>query len=138
VSTTEHDPALDLDSRYGRTRSNSRRTKWIVGGTGAAFVAVFAVWLVWGGLLTPPASLDVTDVGHVIVDDSLVQVRYELNVAPGTATRCAVQALNSTFAIVGWNIVDIPASDTRTRTLETDVRTTELGVTGLIYRCWLA
>ena len=50
---------------------------------------------------------------------------------------CALQAQNSTFAIVGWTIVDVPASDRRVRTLGADVRTTELAVTGLIYRCWL-
>jgi len=48
-----------------------------------------------------------------------------------------VQALNSTFAIVGWVIVDVAASSERTRTFTKTVRTTELAVTGLIYRCWL-
>jgi hypothetical protein len=137
VSTTERDTAVALDARYGRSRSSKRRSAWIVGSVAAAFVVVFAAWLVWGGLLGTPAQLDVQDTGHVIVDDTRVQVRYELTVAPGTEVGCAVQALNSTFSIVGWRIVDIEASERRTRTLMTEVRTTELGVTGLIYRCWL-
>jgi hypothetical protein len=135
VSTTEK--AASLDARYGRTRGSARRTRWIVGAAAAAFVVVFAAWLVWGGLLGTPAQLEVQDTGHVVVDDSLVQVRYNLSVAPGTTVSCAAQALNDNFSIVGWRIVEIPASDQFSRTLTTDVRTTEQSNTGLIYRCWL-
>jgi hypothetical protein len=137
VSTTEHDTAAALDSRYGRTPARAKRTRLFGLVAAGAFVVVFAAWVIWAGLIGPQTQLEVNDTGYVIVDDSLVQVRYELNVRPGTETSCAVQALNSTFAIVGWKIVDIPASETRVRSLGTDVRTTELGVTGLIYRCWL-
>jgi hypothetical protein len=135
VSTTEHDKTLD--ARYGRSVPNTRRRKAFGIAAAGVFAVVIVAWLVWGGLLSTPGQLDVQDTGHVIVDDTLVQVRYELTVEPGTATSCAVQALNSTFGIVGWRIVDIEPAEQRTRALVTEVRTTELGVTGLIYRCWL-
>ncbi len=127
-----------LDARYGRTRSSTRRTKTIVIGTGIAFVVVFSLWLVWGGLLGAPAQLESNDVGHTIVSDSEVSVSWQFTVPPGTPAKCAVQALNTTFGIVGWKIVDVPASAERTRKLTQTVRTTELAVSGLIYRCWLA
>lgn len=127
----------DLDARYGRTRSSKRRTRWIVIGAGAAFVVVFALWLVWGGLLGTPAQLEANDTGHTIVSDREVSVSWEFTVPPGTPAKCAVQALNSSFGIVGWKIVDVPASDRRTRDLTETVLTTEPAVSGLIYRCWL-
>lgn len=137
MSPTVQDTAAELDRRYGRTRGNARRTRFILVGTAIAFVVVLVAWLVWGGLFSANSDIEAVDTGHTIVDDTLVQVRYQLNVEPGTAVRCAFQAQNETFAIVGWNIVDVPASDRRVRTLGAEIRTTELAVTGLIYRCWL-
>lgn len=137
MSTTQHDTVQDLDARYGRTPGSARRTRWIVGITAGAFVVVFGAWLVWGGLLGAPAELEVEDTGHSVVSDSLVQVRYQLTVEPGASVDCAVQALNSTFGIVGWKLITVAPSETRTRSLVEEVRTTELSVTGLIYRCWL-
>jgi len=129
--------STDLDSRYGRTRSNAKRTKWLAWSAVGGFVVVIAAWLIWGGLLGAPAQLEVRDVGHTIIDDGLVEVGYELNAEPGASVSCAIQALNSSFSIVGWKIIDVPVSNERTRSLSETVRTTELAVTGLIYRCWL-
>ena len=137
MSPTVQDTAAELDRRYGRTRGNARRTRGLLIGTAIAFVVVLVAWLVWGGLLSSNSDFEAIDTGHTVVDDSLVQVRYQLTVEPGSTRRCARQAQNSTVAIVGWTIVDVPASDRRVRTLGADVRTTELAVTGLIYRCWL-
>jgi hypothetical protein len=137
VSSTAQDTAAELDRRYGRSRGNARRTRGIVIATAVAFVVTLVAWLVWGGLFSANSDFEVVDTGHTVVDETLVQVRYQLTVAPGTDMKCALQAQNSTFAIVGWNIVDVPASERRVRTLGAEIRTTELAVTGLIYRCWL-
>jgi len=130
-------PSTDLDARYGRNPRAERNNKVIIGAVAAAFVAVFAAWLVWGGLLEAPAKFEAKDTGFDLIDDSTVTVRWQFNVPENTDARCAVQALNSTFAIVGWKIVDVPASDLRNRTLSETLRTSEQAVTGLIYRCWL-
>lgn len=129
--------AAALAARYGRTPGSSRRTRWIAVASAAAFVAVFTAWVVWGGLLEAPAQFEAKDTGHEIVSDSEVSVTWTFTADPGTRAQCAVHALNSTFAIVGWVVVDLPGSEQRTRTLTETVRTTELAVTGLIYRCWL-
>jgi len=130
-------PLTDLDARYGRTRSASRRARVVVIASALAFVAVFAAWLLWAGILGAPAQFQAEDTAHSIVGDSAVDVTWQFTVEPGTDARCAVQALNSTFAIVGWKVVDVPASTQRTRDLTQRVLTTEPAVTGLIYRCWL-
>ena len=137
MSSPAQDTATELDRRYGRTRGSARRTRLILVAAAAAFAVVLVAWLVWGGLLSANSEIEAVDSGHTIVDDSLVQVRYQLTVEPGKTASCAFQAQNSTFAIVGWHIVEVPASERRTRTLGAEIRTTELAVTGLIYRCWL-
>ena len=127
----------DLDARYGRTRSSAVRTRVVVVASAVAFAVVFGAWLLWAGILGTPAQFQAVDIAHTVVDDGTVDVTWQFTVEPGTDARCAVQALNSTFAIVGWTIVDVPASSARTRDLTERLLTTEPAVTGLIYRCWL-
>lgn len=129
--------AAALDARYGRTAGAASRTRLVVILAAVAFGIVFVLWLWWGGLLGAPAQLETKDVGHQIVSDSAVEVTWQLSLEPGSPAQCAVQALNSTFAIVGWVVVDVPPSDARTREFTREVLTTEQAVTGLIYRCWL-
>jgi len=131
------DSGTDLDSRYGRNPRARRNNRLIVWTVALGFVAVFTAWLVWGGLLEAPAQFEAKDTGFDLIDDSTVTVRWSFNVSENTDARCAVQALNSTFAIVGWKVVDVPASDRRNRALSETIRTTEQAVSGLIYRCWL-
>ena len=130
--------AGSLDARYGRSSSSSKRNRFIGIMTAAAFTIVFVAWAIWGGLVgAPDAQFSAVDARHTIVSDSAVDVTWEFTAPPGSAARCAVQALNSTFAIVGWKEVDVPASTQITRVFTERVLTTELAVTGLIYRCWL-
>lgn len=129
--------STNLDARYGRSPKAKRNNRIIVIGAAVGFVVVFTAWLVWGGLLEAPAQFEAKDTGYDIIDETAVEVRWQFNVPENTDARCAVQALNSTFAIIGWKVVDVPASDQRNRDLSTTVRTTEQAVSGLIYRCWL-
>jgi Domain of unknown function (DUF4307) len=129
---------VTLDERYGRTRTSKRRNRVIAIGVAAAIVLVFGAWALWGGPLASGSNIEVEDSGNVVESDSLVSVRYQLTTAPDTAVRCAVQALDLDFGIVGWKIVSIPASNERVRILHSEVRTTQRAVSGLIYRCWPA
>ena len=99
---------------------------------------VVGAWLWWGGLLGSPAQSEANDTGHTIVSDAEVSVSWELTVEPGKASSCALEALNETFSVVGWKVVQLPAAEQRTRSFTETVRTTEQSVTGLIYRCWLS
>jgi len=71
------------------------------------------------------------------VGDRAIEVRYEVTMDAGDTAPCALQALNSDFGIVGWKVVDVPASDQGTRQFQQTLVTSEEAVTGLIYRCWL-
>lgn len=127
-----------LDERYGRTPGAERRTRRLMVVAGIVFAAVFTAWVVWGGLSGTKAKLEVRDLGYANVTDTSIDVRWEVSVAPGTPVGCAVQALNENFGIVGWRIIELPASPERTRVLVETIRTAERAVTGLPYRCWLS
>jgi len=127
-----------IAERYGRGRRTRSREKTMLAIFGGLIVVVFAAWVLWAGLDGNAPALEARDIGHKVVDEHQVQVTFEVTAEPGTPINCVAQALNEEFAPVGWKVLEIPASEQRTRQFTTDVLTTELGNTGLIYRCWLA
>lgn len=129
--------APDLDARYGRGKRSRRVEKRVLWALGGFIVVIFAAWVVLVAFDGDNASLETRDVAHTIVDEHAVEVSFSLNVAPGTETVCAVQALNEAHAIVGWKIVEVPASTERNRVITEVVKTSEQSNTGLISRCWL-
>ena len=128
----------DLDARYGRTPAIRNRQRVIAWTAAIAVVVVFVAWVVWVAFDGTSATIETRDIGHSIVDESTVRVSFELSVTPGTAVECTLQVQNEHHAVVGWKHVEIPASDTFTRTFTETVRTVEPGVTGLLHSCWLS
>lgn len=126
-----------LDERYGRTPGAERRTRRLMIIAGIVFAAVFTAWVVWGGLSGTNAELEVRDLGYANATETSIEVRWEVSVEPGTSVSCALQALNESFGIVGWRVIELPASPERTRVFVETLRTAEPAVTGLPYRCWL-
>lgn len=126
----------DLDDRYGRTAKVRTRGRFIAWAAGVAVAVVFIAWVVWAGLDGTAPQLEVRDTGFQLTETTAT-ARFQVTVDPGTKVRCAVQALNESFEIVGWKVVDLPPSDERTRGFVETVRTTMEPNTGLIYRCWL-
>ena len=126
-----------LNERYGRTARSAKSNRTIGVLAGIGFAVVLGAWLWWGGVLETPSQLQYRDVAHTIVDNTEVSVTYEITAAPGTEVSCAVHALNASYGIVGWRIVDIPAGERWTRVFDTTLRTSEPAVTGLLYECWL-
>jgi hypothetical protein len=137
VSESSREPDV-LDARYGRSKRSRTRQKQFGIVAAAAFAVVLVAWVIWAGLDAVGSTLEAKDVAHSVTSDTSVDVTFQLSVQAGTPTYCAVQALNDRFAVVGWKIIDVPASDAFNRTITESVRTTERASTGLIYRCWLA
>ena len=127
----------ELDTRYGRSSGSLRRRRVIGIVAAVVFAVVLVAWVVWGGLFGENAQLESRDLGHDIVSDSLVTVQFEVTSDAEGDIACAVQALNESFTVVGFRVVHLPESETRTRQFSEAVRTSELAVSGLIYRCWL-
>ncbi|WP_051973127.1 DUF4307 domain-containing protein [Cryobacterium sp. MLB-32] len=127
----------DLESRYGRTpatRTRDRRLLWALGGI---FAIVLTAWVVWTGLDGASEKVEARDTRHTIIDEHSVSVTFEVSMPVNSPASCAVQALNESFTVVGWKVIDLPPSDLYTRSFTEVVNTTELSNTGLIYKCWL-
>ncbi|WP_172979922.1 DUF4307 domain-containing protein [Agromyces agglutinans] len=127
-----------LAARYGRTRQHRRRDRRLLIGAAIAFAVVLVSWVVWAGLDGQRPSLEVAGTGHTLHNDErMVEVTWRLSVAPGSETACVVQAYNDEFTVVGWKVVEIPASDTYTRSFTETVRVAQEANTGLVEHCWL-
>ncbi|MGH3705701.1 MAG: DUF4307 domain-containing protein [Agromyces sp.] len=127
-----------LDARYGRTRSHRTRDRMLLIGGAIAFAIVLVAWVVWAGLDGQKPQIEVTDTGHRLMNENrAVEVTWTLSVPPGNETACAVQAFNEDFTVVGWKIIEVPASDRHLRSLTETVRVAQEANTGLIYGCWL-
>lgn len=128
----------ELDARYGRDRSHRIRNRLLLIGAAVAFAVVLIAWVVWAGLDGSKPSVEATDTGHVLMNDErAVEVSWTLSVPPGNETTCIVQAFDDNFTVVGWKVVEIPASDRHLRSFTEVVRVAREANTGLINRCWL-
>jgi hypothetical protein len=127
----------DLDARYGRTPGAHRRRRVVAIVAAAAVAVVVTAWVAWAGLLSPAATVEVSTTGYEHGHDSVI-VHYRLTTDAGTASTCAVEALDEGFGVVGWRVVDVPPSAQRSRLLSTEVRISQPATTGLICRCWTA
>ena len=77
------------------------------------------------------------DIGYRVVSEFEVEVDFDLTRPPGSAVRCEVEALNSSFAVVGWKEFSFPASDRLTERYTVRITTTQQAVTGLVRGCRL-
>lgn len=136
AATRDAEPSR-VDARYGRTPSRARQDRLILWTGGIVGGLVVLAWLVWAGLGGAWASLQYTDAGHRIHDEFSATVTFRVTTDPGNDVSCAVQVLNERKATVGWKIIDLPPTTSHSRLISETVRTSELGVSGLIYRCWL-
>ena len=126
-----------LDARYGRSKSTRRRNRWLLIGGGIVLAAILGAWTIWAGLDQTAGNLDSQDIGQTIISDRAVNISYQVSMPSGSTASCALEVQNEAHAIVGWKIVDIPASSQFTNTYQSVVKSSELGVSGLIYQCWL-
>lgn len=133
------EPETDaLAARYGRTRTRRTRDRFLLIAGAVAFAVVLVAWVIWAGLDGQKPSVEVTDTGHQVMNDErAVEVSWNLSVPPGNDTACIVQALNEDFTVVGWKVIEVPASTEHIRSLTETVRVAQTANTGLISRCWL-
>ena len=126
-----------LAARYGRTPAKKRRDLLIYLVAGALAAIVVIAWVIWAGLDQAGSTLDAEDKGSTIVNDRTVSISYQVSMPVGQTASCALQVQNEAHGIVGWRIVKVPASTRYTTSYTDTVLSSEQGVTGLIYRCWL-
>ncbi|WIE53916.1 DUF4307 domain-containing protein [Curtobacterium sp. MCBD17_003] len=137
LGSAQGSTAAALDDRYGRTPGRRRRSVLIAVAAAIVIVVVFTVWVIWAGPGQTDHGLDSEDVGYHVQSDRATLVHSQVSVDPGNRVDCAVQVLDKSFTIVGWKVVDLPASTQRTTSIDTVVKTSSRGVTGLINTCWI-
>jgi hypothetical protein len=126
-----------LAARYGRTPAKKRRDRlsYLIAGAVGAIIVI--AWVLWAGLDQAGGALDAEDKGSTIVNDRTVSISFQVSMPVGKTASCALQVQNEAHGIVGWRIVTVPASTRYTTSYTRTVLSSEQGVTGLIYRCWL-
>jgi Domain of unknown function (DUF4307) len=105
---------------------------WVVGVIGCGIGVALAVWL---GLANSVGRVTWVDTGYEVVDERSVRVEFDVHRPPGRAVECRVQALDTTFGVVGVLDVAVPASAARSVHREVVVRTTSRAVTGVVDTC---
>jgi hypothetical protein len=118
-------------SRYGKTATSGKSTRQRIIALASVLIAVFLGWAIW---VTVSGVNEVKHqvLGYQVLSDGQTSVKFSVQ-SPAGAAKCTIQVLNQGFAVVGYKEVPVPASGQ----YETFVNTTELGVTGLVDKCWL-
>ncbi|MBS0023535.1 DUF4307 domain-containing protein [Microbacterium paraoxydans] len=125
--------ATELDERYGRTRR--RRLPWIIGGSIALLLLGALAWMTVAQSMT---SVDADDLGFELVDEHAVDVRFQVTGVQGKDVVCVLEALDEEFGVVGWKVVELPASDRHSQTRSERIPTVAEATTGLVNTCWVA
>ena len=119
--------------RYGQSRL-IRKDRILAISIGS--ITLFA-FLLWAAIFTISDSTRVShrDIAYEVIDQFSTNVTFEVSRTPGQKVVCDVTVLNQAFAIVGFLALEVAPSDNRSTVISTTVRTTELGVSGLVDSC---
>jgi len=91
--------------------------------------------IVWVNLSRAGAQVSATTTAFKVVDDTSVQVAFDVTKPRQLHVRCTIRAIDSHFAAVGSAEVDVPpAADPTTHHVGT-VRTTTRAVSGVVQDC---
>ncbi len=122
-----------LQQRYGQDRFRNRDRILAISIAAVALTS----FLIWAIFVSIDNSNQVThrDIAYEVIDEYSTNVTFEVSRNPGQAVSCDLTVLNQSFAIVGFLTVDVAASESRSTVISSTIRTTELGVSGLVDGC---
>ncbi|WP_106814375.1 DUF4307 domain-containing protein [Microbacterium timonense] len=123
-----------LDERYGRRRSPARR--WLIAAGALIAVGVVALF----GWFTVQGALDDVDsdtTSFEVSDEHSVTLGFQITSPPGSAVACAIEAQDEDHGVVGFRVVEIPASELHARAFREVIPTTALATTGFVNSCWV-
>ncbi len=118
----------------------SKKTKVIA----LAVVAVLSLgWVLWvsvGG----HDGVSNKIVSYNVVDATMTTVDLSVTKNPGDTAKCALKAMNDSYAVVGWNVItvgpngkDAGIENGHTTLVRGALRTDSLAVTGVVESCWI-
>ncbi|MGU3646123.1 DUF4307 domain-containing protein [Microbacterium sp. C23T] len=123
-----------LDERYGRRRSPARA--WIIGAGIVIAVAVVGLFG-WSTVRGSLNSVDSDTTSFDVVDEHSVTLGFQISSPPGAAVACAIEAQDQEHGVVGWRVVELPASELHARAFRETIPTTALATTGFVNSCWV-
>jgi len=125
-----------LDERYGRTRATaSRRRSSIIAGAVIAVIVGAIAWMSFGNASN---AVSASATAYRVVDSSSTTVTFQLTAPAGAAVACVLEADDTDHGIVGWRVIEYPASGAvRNRTLTEAIPTVGRATTGLVNSCWV-
>ncbi|MBD1543291.1 DUF4307 domain-containing protein [Arthrobacter sp. IA7] len=144
-SGTSQPADISLANRYGRPKRRMSRNarRWAV----IVALAIGMGFLAWVSTSNATASVTFKDIGYRTTDATQAEVDFQVTREPGTAVKCAIKALDSKFAVVGWKVVDIPPVEQdaqaqsgdggRTLAQRVLLRTESQAVSGVVDSCWI-
>ena len=137
---------ISLANRYGGPKRglSAKAKRWAA----ATALAAGIGFLAWVSTSSATSSVTFKDIGYSTVDATKAEVDFQVVREPGTAVKCAVKALDSKFAVVGWKVVDIPpaqpdspqdqgADGGRTVAQRAVLHTESQSVSGVVDNCWI-
>jgi hypothetical protein len=121
-----------MASRYGKSAPGTGVNRRGIVVLASSLVLVFLGWAIW---VTVSNATNVKSqvLGYEVLSPSQTSVKFSVQ-SPAGAAKCAIQVLNQAYAVVGYKELEVAA----TGEFETFVNTTELGVTGLVDKCWVS
>lgn len=132
-STLANTPLLDDRYGTGRKRSIDRRFGWIAAGLLVLGGLVFLLFSGWQS----STDLEFKTLSYSVIDERTVTVDAQVTVPAGSNAVCAFEALSESYSTVGWKLVELPASENRTRSISPMIITTAPATTGTVRECWV-
>lgn len=123
-----------LDDRYGRRRGRGRLIGWVV--LGLVVVGVGGA-IAWTTVASAIDAVDVDTTGFQVDDARTVSVTFQITARPGAPVACALEAQDTEHGVVGWRVVEYPASNDHSRAFTETIPTTAEATTGLASSCWI-
>jgi hypothetical protein len=123
-----------LDERYGRRRTAASR--W---GMGAAIAvgAALAGFVAWGAISSALVAVDADTTGFEVTDARSVTLSFQVTAPAGRDIACVIEAQDEEHGVVGWRVVEYPASDLAARAFRESIPTTAEATTGFVNSCWV-
>lgn len=122
-----------LAQRYGVKSKppSTRRNQKLLAGVGVLLL-VGATWF-FSSVNFNPVSYK--EIGFEVVDEWQTTIEFEVTAPVGTVLSCDLQAIDSSFGVVGHKTVELAAVETQTARYSSEIRTTMRAVTAVVEIC---
>ena len=96
-----YQPSQSLRQPKARLRGKTKRNIVI------AVLLVVIGLLFWVTTSSSQSSVTFKDIGYSATDATQLSVDFQVTKNPGATAKCAIKAMDSGFAVVGWKVVQI-------------------------------